>query len=59
MKNEEPRQDSYSYFQSPVTADVDYSTIDITAIAAIAELIVQMVKMSRQNDSNHDTSCVI
>lgn len=59
MKNEEPWQGSYSYFQSPVTADVDYSTIDVTAIAAIAELIVQMVKMARQNDSNHDTSCVI
>lgn len=30
MKNEEIWQGSYGYFESPVTADVDYNTIDLT-----------------------------
>lgn len=38
------------------TADVDYSTIDLTPVA---ELIVQMVKMARQSNSDHYTSLTV
>jgi hypothetical protein len=37
MKNEELLQDSCSYFESPITADVDYGTMDFTPVT---ELIV-------------------
>ena len=43
-------QDSYGYFESLVAADVDYSTIDLTPVP---ELVVQMVKMARQNNNDH------
>lgn len=56
MKYEKPWQGSYGYFESLVAADVNYSTIDLIPVP---ELIVQMVKMARQNNNDHCTSRII